>query len=181
MTPATPAALTNQEILVLIRTCVEMLGIPLNLCSRRICRRANACLFVAPETGEPECTSLSYDKEMVALVAQLFCVTADIAEGKYPAAPSIDPERRELEEAACDIIRASRKSCPALSPGFERWVAAYRRQGEVAQGEKPDLPSATLASRELPQESPTQLLEEPEIWQMIERVKQPEPRVRIDL
>jgi hypothetical protein len=103
----------------------DMLALPEMLCRHRQCRREHACSFHRRDTLEPMCLTRFWPRER-ALFDELLAIVLRIHAGTQYARPSENPERRELEEAAIEIVRASLPLMPEIAGRFEDWCRRYR-------------------------------------------------------
>ena len=105
----------------LMSRCAEMLALPHAVCRRRQCHRRNTCYWHF-NSGEPCCLSNLTGPQRAtfdALYSELLAVIRRYQSGHAPDFTSPDPERRALQDAAAEIIRAL-LSAKALPP-FETW------------------------------------------------------------
>jgi hypothetical protein len=120
-TEATPLS-TNHRIL--LKATAGALALPEMLCLFRRCRRGRACRVRSLDTSEPCCLSRLWPWQR-ALFDELYGIARNIHDGRQSSRPSEDPERRELEEAAIAIVRASLPFMPEVTRQFEDWCRRY--------------------------------------------------------
>jgi hypothetical protein len=108
----------------LLEATAEMLAMPEMICRHRRCRRMHQCHYHSLDTAEPSCLLTLYPWAR-ALFDELFAIVRDIHDAKQSPYPSRDPERRELEEAAITVVRASLPLMPEIQTRFQDWCRRY--------------------------------------------------------
>ncbi|MDB5554105.1 MAG: hypothetical protein JWL86_4089 [Rhizobium sp.] len=117
-------SLTPLERARLARRTVEMLAMPELVCEKRLCRRSHVCEFFDSKSGERWCLR-HLDPEARAAWDELHAIVIKIADQVHNKEPSRDPRRRELEEAAIEIVGAVPLHDPVCHL-FKIWLQAYR-------------------------------------------------------
>jgi len=111
----------------LMRVTAEMLAMPERACRLRNCRRKRRCSRIMTRTRDAVCVH-RLPPAQHAVFEELYEKVILIADDIPDAVPAPDPEARALEEAAIEIIRATRARRPRMARKFDDWVARYRRQ-----------------------------------------------------
>jgi hypothetical protein len=108
--------------LALMKYTADMLALPLTLCPYRLCHRKRSCSLYREEALEPSCL-MPLQPWRRALFMELFDIVMAIHDDRLAPYPSKNPARRELEEAAIEIIR---HALPLIDePHFEDWLRRY--------------------------------------------------------
>ena len=119
--------LTEEDCNVLMRVTADMLAMPQLVCHRKNCHRKRRCDRVMTRTCDPACVH-SLPPAQRAVFDALYRTVILIADDISDAYPSRDPEKRALEEAAIEIIRATRTRRPHMARKFDEWLALYRKR-----------------------------------------------------
>jgi hypothetical protein len=129
-------SLTPCEHDSLARRTAEMLALPEMVCGQRQCRRHRRCEFFDETSGERWCLHF-LDPEARAAWDELHAIVIKIADLVHLKEPSRDPRRRELEEAAIEIVKAVPLHDPVCHL-FKIWLKAYRSGMSEQPVAKPD-------------------------------------------
>ncbi|UVC08736.1 hypothetical protein IHQ71_27025 [Rhizobium sp. TH2] len=133
-------SLTPREHDRLARRTAEMLALPEMVCDKRLCRRTHVCEFFDNKSGKRWCLR-RLDPEARAAWDELHAIVIKIADLVHLREPARDPRRRELEEAAIEIVSAVPLHDPVCHL-FRLWLKAYRAAAsEETDGRNPHRPT----------------------------------------
>ena len=118
---------TEEDCNVLMHVTAEMLAMPQLVCHRKNCRRKRCCNRVITSTRDAACVHFLPPAQR-AVFDELYRTVILFADDIADAYPSRDPEKRALEEAAIEIIRATRTRRPRMARKFDEWLALYRKR-----------------------------------------------------
>jgi hypothetical protein len=119
--------LSEEDCNVLMRVTAEMLAMPQLACRLKDCRRKRRCDRVITSTRDAACVHFLPPAQR-AVFDTLYKTVILIADDIPDAYPARDPEKRALEEAAIEIIRATRIRRPRMARKFDEWLALYRKR-----------------------------------------------------
>jgi hypothetical protein len=114
----------------LMARTAELLGVPVRACPVRACWRSGACRYVDPDTApfRPWCVHQLTETERAGFEALYVRVRAAffILMMEAEPHPSPDPEIRELQDAALEIVATVLCSNPDNRPVVRRWIRRRR-------------------------------------------------------
>ncbi|SSC67321.1 hypothetical protein [Ciceribacter selenitireducens] len=114
----------------LMARTAELLGVPVRACPVRACWRSGACRYVDPEPApiRPWCVHQLTETERAGFEALYTRVRAALIILLLEAEPlpSPDPETRELQDAALEIVATVLCDHPANRPAVRRWIRRRR-------------------------------------------------------
>jgi len=119
--------LIEEDCNALMRVTAEMLAMPQLVCRLKDCRRKRRCNRVMTSTHDAACVHFLPPAQRAVFDA-LYRTVILIADDIPDACPARDPEQRALEEAAIEIIRATRRGRPRMARKFDDWLALYRKR-----------------------------------------------------